>query len=280
MTTERLQQLSTLLRDLRYGFTELASALRSHPTLGEAVAAVGKFDRMNNTLREHALRYCGEDGRAFGDVISNDIGSAAQSCNYVSRSLVNRAASVTPPDVATECDALADSLDKIYERIVGTIRHVPVDWSQVAIPKGDRLAGSLFLADLMTTATHRLDIVDRYLDETPLLFMRDLPRALNIRLVTTAGRIAPPGRTGFGVALVQPPARIARSQYPNLKLIEVDQQHFHNRSIRVDDRVFALDQSIGDLSLRDSAHVSAPINTPQAHAELDAIIAAGIEIAL
>jgi hypothetical protein len=174
-----------------------------------------------------------------------------------------------------EFHALAASLDQSFESVDRRLREVPADWTQVTFPRGDRLAATLHLQNLFLRARQRLDIVDRYLDETPLLFMRDLPRELPIRLITTARVAASGKKSTFGCAHLEPYARIAKTQYPNLQLIQVDPKHFHKRAIRVDELIFVIDQSIGDLSLKDSAHMSAPTKAKPAHEELDALIVLG-----
>jgi hypothetical protein len=248
------------------------------PEVPQVVAAVRQLDRKSARLGHAMQEYCTDDGLTYARVINSEIARAVDLAQDVASRLVRRP-DLKQSDVLAEYDALATGLDQIFAIVDPHVRAVPIDWSQVTFPRGDRLAATIHLRNLFATAKQRIDIVDRYLDETPLLFMAEVPRDLLIRLITTTGRPAG-SKPGFGVLHVAPHAVVAKAQYPNLQLIEVDSKLFHNRSIRIDDRIFAIDQSIGDLCLRDSAHLSVPLADAAAHTEIDKLIAGGVAVAI
>ena len=116
-------------------------------------------------------------------------------------------------------------------------------------------------------ARSRITYIDRYLSHRFFdLYLRKLPRNLEVQLVTTKGKVG-----AFGVEDVIGQSKLAAAEFRSLTLYELSQSHFHDRNIRVDDLIFTLGPSLEHAG----AH---PLNfakvdsSPAGHKVLDDLI--------
>jgi len=272
MSEARLKQFHEVRTFLRYWVTPLGALLRKDPPADTptVLAQIRRFDQNRADLQRLVQDYCTDDGHAYAVVIGNELASASNRANALARTLAQRGDQLTAEELVSEHRSLAERLDQMHDNVDKRLRAVPVDWTAAEFAKGDRFRATLHLSRLIGMATTRLDLVDRHLDDTLLHFMGNLPREIKINLVTTK----------LGVAATLPLARIAVKQYANMTLLQLPSHDFHRRCIRVDDQIFRADESFKDLALHDSPRISEAITSQEAHAELDAIIAAGNDVPL
>ena len=276
MSADRIAQLARIATELRYYFSVPAARLRQEPlpTVPEFVAISAALRRQKGPLVDEVRAFCSGDLLAYGRAITDIIGAGSNHTASRSRDLLGRA--VGEQALRDECRVLADYLDQLYENADRILRQVPVDQGPFDFGRGDRLAATLFLTDLIKSARTRVDIVDRYLDDTMIHFMADLPRELSIQMITTHG--SEEGR--YGVVHLRPFAQVARQQYARFRLLQVHRGDLHMRCVRVDDRFVRFDQSIRGLSLHEGAHFPALNDDPEGHGVLDALIAGATEVDL
>jgi hypothetical protein len=129
------------------------------------------------------------------------------------------------------------------------------------------------IRDAMMTARSRIHYFDRYLsaDFFPL-YMRDLSRAIEIRLVTTAGD------NDFGVQNVGPLAKLAAVEFGNFQLIRCEPSDMHDRNLRIDNNIFFLGPSVNAAG-RSPTNFALSDSTPKGHLVLDAILSKGRRVA-
>jgi len=131
----------------------------------------------------------------------------------------------------------------------------------------------LNIRDTIGTAKRRVHYFDRYLDtEFFHLYLRDLNRGLEVRLVTTKGNAS------FGVTNVLSVSRLAAGEFANYQLIECLAADLHDRNLRIDEMVFFLGTSIKDAGSQPT-NFSPADSTAAGHAVLDGIMATGTVIA-
>jgi hypothetical protein len=127
----------------------------------------------------------------------------------------------------------------------------------------------LKLRDVIGTAKKRVHLFDRYLDSDFYdLYMRSLPRSLEIRLVTTKGK------PNFGVTNVLAVSRLAAGEFTDYQLIQCDAADMHDRNLRIDDLIFFLGPSVKDAGDHPT-NFSVTDGSPSAHAVLDSVLTKG-----
>ncbi|MGI8586277.1 MAG: hypothetical protein ACR2M0_01130 [Chloroflexia bacterium] len=137
-------------------------------------------------------------------------------------------------------------LDGVYKAFYELVHRVPLDW-QVSLSEAEQpFAFYMHMLDAVSTAQRCVHMLDRYMKESVFgLYLRNLNRSLEIRLVTTPGK---PGGD-FGVAGIDAVSQLFRQEFKNYRLLELDRRKFHGRQLRIDDQVFMLDASTADAGL-------------------------------
>lgn len=121
----------------------------------------------------------------------------------------------------------------------------------------------------MGTAAHRIHYFDRYVNEEFFrLYLRDLDRSLEIRLVTTKGN------QDFGVDNLLPVSGLVAQEFSNYQLIECHHTNLHDRNLRIDDNIFHLGASLKDAG-RHPMNFSLADSSAQAHQILDDVMGGG-----
>jgi hypothetical protein len=134
---------------------------------------------------------------------------------------------------------LRQLLDQIKNEFLGHMDMIPVTWDAEMFSGESPLTAHLRIKDVIKTAKNRVHYSDRYMrDDVFPLYLRDLDRNLEITLVTTRGN------AGYGVIHLLPVATLAKAEFPNFHLIQVDQKDMHGRKLRIDDQVFLIDSGI------------------------------------
>ena len=106
------------------------------------------------------------------------------------------------------------------------------------------------------------------------LYLRDLDKNLEIKLITTKGK------ADYGVMHLQPVATLAMAEFPNFQLIQVDWKNIHGRKLRVDNQIFLIDPTITPAGIPQSySNEFALADSTQAgHDTLDELIRKGTVI--
>ena len=153
--------------------------------------------------------------------------------------------------------------------MIAAVNRVPIEWSPQLLAEQTPFSTALRIRDAMRRATSRVHLFDRYLDASVFeLYVRELDRAIEIRLVTTHGR------PDFGVENLLTLSRLAASEFRNYQLIECTSADMHDRNLRVDDQVFSLGPSVKDAGKRPTNFLLGDCS-PAGHQLLDDILAKG-----
>lgn len=91
---------------------------------------------------------------------------------------------------------------------------------------------------------------------------------ISIRLITTAGNLK------FGITSVSAVSNLARQQFSDYQLIEVDKNVLHDRNLRVDNQIFTLGPGVDRAGLA-LTNFGPSDSSIVAHDQFDNIIASG-----
>jgi len=174
-----------------------------------------------------------------------------------------------PGDPAAIQLSLRDRLKRCQEVTLEAIERVPIEWEARLFESRTPFTVYMHIRDAINTAKTRVHYFDRYLDTDFFhLYLRNLARTLQIRLVTTQGNAT------FGVSNVRAVSALAGVEFSDYKLIECHHSDLHDRNLRIDDQVFFLGPSINAAGTHPT-NFSPTDSSAAAHAVLDAIIAKG-----
>ena len=164
------------------------------------------------------------------------------------------------------------SLDNARAAFSTRMGQVPFDVEAILSEANTPFTVHLRLADLIATAQQRVHYFDRYLtDDFFPLYLRNIARSIEVRLVTTAGN------PQYGIANVQPQAQIAGQEFTNLRLIRVSQNDLHGRHLRIDDSNYNLGSSAQHVGLHPTS-IDPGDSSQNGHQVLDTIIASGTRV--
>lgn len=160
-------------------------------------------------------------------------------------------------------------LEKAKSRFYESIQFIPVDWKPVVFPANTPFTAYLRIREAIVVANERLHYFDRYLKPAFFqLFLTDIDEGVSIRLVTTKGT------KDYGVSGVMAVSDLARQQFPDYALIEVQPERMHDRNLRVDDQVFTLGPGVDRAGIA-LTNFGPAENSDSVHAELDRLIVDG-----
>jgi hypothetical protein len=186
--------------------------------------------------------------------------------------LLNNLANNTTDDDRTKQLRLREPLEEYKRQILELIDQIPIDWTSVVFKEATPFSTHLKIYDAIRTAKRQLHYFDRYLDAGFYpLYLRDVDRSLEIRLVTTKGN------QNYGIANMEPISRCAQQEFTNYQLIQCTYSDLHDRNLRIDDRIFNLGPSIKDAG-KYATNFAIADRTAQAHQILDDLIRKGTVI--
>ena len=172
-------------------------------------------------------------------------------------------------DEKTKQAKLRVRLEVCQKETIAAIGQVPIDWASKLLKGNTPFSTYLKIRDAISTAKKRVHYFDRYLDADFFpLYLRDLDRSLEIRLVTTRGN------ERYGVTNMRVVSRLVAQEFTNYQLIESNAAEIHDRNLRVDDTVFHLGSSAKDAG-KHPMNFTLADSTAQAHQILDDLIAKG-----
>jgi hypothetical protein len=173
-------------------------------------------------------------------------------------------------DDADRQQVLRFELEKCREKALAEIDRVPIEWTAQLHAAQSPFSLYHSVKDAIGTAKQRVHYFDRYLTvDFYDLYMRILSPSIQVKLVTTKGKVG-----DFGVAAVLTLSQRVFQEFADYQLIECHWDDLHGRYLRIDEKVFDIDSSIGQVSKAPTSF-SPTDNTAKAHRILDEIIDKG-----
>lgn len=149
------------------------------------------------------------------------------------------------------------------------VDRVPIEWEPVIFSANTPFTSYLRIREAVTVARRQFHYFDRYLKpDFFYFFLEPIGNRISIRLVTTAGK------EDYGVKGVLRISDLARQQFADYQLIEVEASYLHDRNMRVDDQVFSLGPGIDRAGMA-LTNFGPTDSSESAHCELDELIAMG-----
>jgi hypothetical protein len=166
--------------------------------------------------------------------------------------------------------SLRACIEDLEQRFLKLVDLIPLDW-ELSLSEGQTpFTFYMHVLDAVSMARNRLHYFDRYLKpEFFDLYLRNVDRDLEIKLVTTAGK------GNYGVQGVLAISELARQEFSNYQLIQVAPADMHDRNLRIDDQVFTLGTSAADAG-KQPTHFG-PVDA-SGHTVLDGLLAKGTVI--
>jgi hypothetical protein len=149
------------------------------------------------------------------------------------------------------------------------VDQIPVEWEPEIFEANTPFTAYLRIKAAMRIAKKRIHYFDRYLTIYFYdVFLNDINRDMEIRLITTAGK------TSSGIKGVSSVSDLAKKEFTNYQLIEVSQNDIHDRNLRVDNEVFTLGPGVekAGLALTNFGPAESSLS---AHESLDQLIRLG-----
>lgn len=160
-------------------------------------------------------------------------------------------------------------LESSKAKFIEVLSSVPFEWEPVIFEANTPFTAHLRIREAVITTKSRFHYFDRYLrPEFFRLFVSELPRSIEIRIVTTAGN------SSYGFKGVEDISNLVRQEYSDYKLIEVDYKLIHDRNLRIDDMIFTLGPGV-DRAGAAVTNFGPSDNSNAAHLAIDQIIQNG-----
>ncbi|MBC8217475.1 MAG: hypothetical protein H8E73_03330 [Planctomycetes bacterium] len=163
----------------------------------------------------------------------------------------------------------SEKIDLMKDDFYSCLSEIPIEWESEIFAANTPFTAYMKIKDAMSSATSRIHYFDRYLKPDFFdLFLRDVSRNLEIRLITTSGNVR------FGVSCVRAVSNIARMEFTNYKLIQVTPSDIHDRNLIVDANVFSLGPGIDQAGIA-LTNFGISDSSDAAQAEFAKVLAAG-----
>lgn len=168
---------------------------------------------------------------------------------------------------AEQHKVLQRHLAQLREETIAAIDALPITLDARLFDERTPFSVALSIGDVTRAARRRVHYFDRYLnaDFFPL-YLRELDRNIEVRLVTTAGV------RDYGVVAVKALAVRAAQEFRDFALAECDPRELHDRNLRIDDAIYFLGTGASGAPLYPTNFAPAD-STPDAHLVLDGLIA-------
>lgn len=171
------------------------------------------------------------------------------------------------PNLVGDTSALKDricrDLTNARESFFRLVEQVPVEWEPVTFDANTPFTSYLRIREAFALIRYRVHYFDRYLKPDFFsLFLQDVPRSTEVRLITTAS----------GVNAVRAVSELARQEYSDYRLLEIEPATMHDRNLRIDEQVFSLGPGV-DRAGTALTNFGPGDSTPDSHASFDGLIA-------
>lgn len=193
--------------------------------------------------------------------------------HVVERFLTNVNSRISEAAKSNDTDGLqsgcAIEVDRMKEDFYDCLSEIPVEWEPEIFAANTPFTAYIKIKDAISTASSRMHYSDRYLRADFFdLFLRDIGRSIELRLVTTRGN----GQ--YGTSGVRAVSEIARKEFHDYQLIEVNRSELHDRNLIVDTTVFSLGPGV-DRAGFDLTNFAPSESSAMAQAEFVRIVGAG-----
>ena len=171
-------------------------------------------------------------------------------------------------------------LDSVHERFkielanaknqfLESVDKVPFEWEPILFEANTPFTSYLRIKESIALVKNRLHYFDRYLKEYFFhLFLKFLDRNISLCLITTSGD------SNYGINNILHISDLARQEFRNYQLIEVEPEILHDRNLRIDDQLFTLGPGLDRAGMA-LTNFGPSDSSAAAHLELDNIIAQG-----
>jgi hypothetical protein len=164
---------------------------------------------------------------------------------------------------------LRDILRDLEPSVIQKIDQIPIEWEARLLEEGTPFSAYTHIHDAIRVAKKRVHFIDRYLDVSVYdLYVRDIDRAIEVRLVSTKGN------SNSGTRALAAAARLAAGEFRDFQLVECTPEAMHDRNLRVDDQIFFLGPSLKDVG-RYLTNFAPAASSTDANRVLDDLIASG-----
>ena len=267
MTNSKSRQKANL--SIEFGIliqplTELASANSLTPT--DCRIAIAKVDAGLNNWSRSVESFV----TLASDIVLNDIGVTIRNApihavSSIRHHLNNETYKNNPNQLREE---IIQILARSKAEFIGAVDQVPIDWLPEIFAANTPYTAYLRIKEVVDGARIKFHYFDRYLKRDFVdLFLHSVSRNLEIRLVTTRR----------GISAVEEVSKLAAREFSNFRLVEADPSAFHDRNLRIDDKLFSLGPSIdrAGIALTNFGPTQASPDTLRA---FDQLIASGTVI--
>ncbi len=160
-------------------------------------------------------------------------------------------------------------LENMKNKFLKFVNRVPFEWEPILFEANTPFTSYLRIRESIAIVNNRLHYFDRYLKEDFFhLFLNSLNSKISVRLVTTSGN------ENYGVNSVIHISNLARQQFNNYQLIEIEPKQLHDRNLRVDNQIFNLGPGVDRAGMA-LTNFDPSDSSEEAHKEFDNIIAKG-----
>ncbi len=202
----------------------------------------------------------------------NEFNEICQATRKV-RNILEAAARNAETDAPGAQELLKATIKVLEADAISGIEKVPIDWAFRMLDRQTPFSAHLLIRDAIGTAKTRLHIFDRYLDTDFFeLYLRHVPRTLQIRLVTIKGK-----PRDHGVEGVRSVSALVSAEFADYQLLQVTKEDLHDRNLRVDDLVFTLGSSLHEAGCKPT-NFGPGDSSPTGHRNLDDILSRGVLI--
>lgn len=173
------------------------------------------------------------------------------------------------PNLEELHNQLKEKFEIMISDFVKKVDLIPIRFEMKLFDANTQFTTYMAIKDHIDNARQRIDYFDRYLKEDFFSkYLRSLDRSISIRLITTRGN------NNYGVSNIKNISDLFKKEFKNYKLIELDPKDFHFRQLRIDDKIFLIDQGI-DQAGQLPTTFGITENTLAAHKILDDLIIKG-----
>lgn len=172
-------------------------------------------------------------------------------------------------DIRGMCEMEIENLKK---DVYSCLTAIPIEWESEIFAANTPFTAYLKIKDAISSAVSRIHYFDRYLKPQFFdMFLRDSIRTLEIRLITTAGD------NSYGINAIRPISDLARVEFGDYKLIQVNPNDMHDRNLIIDSNVFSLGPGVDRAGIA-LTNFSVSENSTEAQAELERLLISGTTI--
>lgn len=213
-------------------FVELINA-KSHPTISQYRVACAKVQSGDAAWRQTVRTFA-----SFADDVFMNV--EYQKISHVNERFLREISSkIEEADRTNDLSNLqrqcASELERLKENFYRYISEIPVEWEPEIFPANTPFTAYLRIKEALSLATTCIHYFDRYLKVDFFdVFLRDVARDIEVRLITTSGN------RQYGIKGVLAVSELARKEFCNYQLIEVSATNLHDRNLRIDGSIFSL----------------------------------------